>query len=334
MSRISVQRWLRPTKPPTPGALKNRLATKHLDLAAKGDLAGVRGLVRDHPEFLNRIGPHNRTLLWEATRKGRFEVVTFLVESGAESNVPGRYNNESRVLLTPYCAALYYKRDRVADYLRTKSAPPDLERAAFLGHQKDVLRRLAKSAKLIHEEDSWDAIYYMPLLAFAVAGGHEILVKELIKRGARIRPYSLTLLNLAARIGRLDLIDLLVAHRADARTLDPGVLVDVGDLACFTRLVELGAPVSGPGLGGYPALAYVVRADKGARLDKVEVLINHGAEVNERGPKGRTALHLATAAGFKDIAALLRVHGADENLKDEGGKTPADLAPVENASHS
>lgn len=325
VSEPPPQRWLRP-KSTAPGVQKKLLPTRHLQLAARGDLPALKSLLWDYPRTLNRLGPHNRTLLWEATRKGRRKTVKYLVELGADVNIPARYNNECRVLISPYCAARYYKRDGIAEYLLTQGTKIDAFRAAFLGDRRRVFRRISADREMINGEDPWDRIYLMPLLGFAVAGGHEDLVEDLIKRGARIAPYSLQLLNLAGRVERIDLINLLVAHGADARCVDPGVLVDVTDLACFLRLLDLGAPVNGPGLSGYPPLAYVARGDKGARPDKVKLLLERGAEVNERGPNSRTALHVAAVAGSAEVLDLMLAHGGDATLKDDEGKTPADLA--------
>jgi hypothetical protein len=56
------QRWERPF-PRTPGYWKQQLATKYLAIAGRGDLVALRQLLAEHPEWLNKRGPHNRTLL-------------------------------------------------------------------------------------------------------------------------------------------------------------------------------------------------------------------------------------------------------------------------------
>ncbi len=48
--------------------------------------------------------------------------------------------------------------------------------------------------------------------------------------------------------------------------------------------------------------------------------------MNARGPKGRTALHYAAAAGFLQVMAVLLDHGADYRLRDHQGETPLALA--------
>jgi hypothetical protein len=56
------QRWEQPLVV-EPGYWKQQLATKYLRLAGKGDVRALQDLLGAHPEFLNKRGSHNRTLL-------------------------------------------------------------------------------------------------------------------------------------------------------------------------------------------------------------------------------------------------------------------------------
>ena len=81
-------------------------------VARRGDLAEVEELLRRDPSLLHaKSGGHNRTLLWEATRGNRPELVRFLVERGADVNVPGRVRSESLVLIKPWSVARRFRRD-------------------------------------------------------------------------------------------------------------------------------------------------------------------------------------------------------------------------------
>ena len=66
-------------------------------------------------------------------------------------------------------------------------------------------------------------------------------------------------------------------------------------------------------------------ASKGNK-EAIELLLTHGADVNERNSYGLTPLHFAAAAGDKEIIELLLAHGADVNAATKDGKTPADIA--------
>ncbi len=128
------QRWERPFNFP-PGFWKRQLPTKVLELAIRGDVDALRQVLAERPQVLNQRGAHNRTLLWEAARRGKLAAVKWLVEGGAELDATGCYNSESYVQITPYCAAIYYHRADVAAYLLSQGAQLDIFRAAFLGDQ-------------------------------------------------------------------------------------------------------------------------------------------------------------------------------------------------------
>ena len=56
------------------------------------------------------------------------------------------------------------------------------------------------------------------------------------------------------------------------------------------------------------------------------MLIDNNAQVNVKQQAGATALHSAAQNGNVDLLILLLEHGADANIRMEGGKLPADLA--------
>jgi ankyrin repeat protein len=321
------QRWERPEIfDAEPGHWKKQLAGKNLRVAAKGDATGLKAMLAAHPDFINKRGPHGRTLLWEATRAGRMPAVKFLVERGANVNLTGCYNSETHVQVTPYCAARYYRRDAIADYLWTHGSGLDIFRAAYRGKQKQVEEALSKQPDLLNAEDPFDEIYFIPLLSFAVAGGHADLSKFLIERGASVEPYSAQLLYLAAKASRLDLIELLVGYGAEVGAMDSGTYIAVNDLNILRFLLDHGAPVNQIGKNGFPPLIYLARGDKCERPDKLTLLLDHGANVNAIGPRSKTALHYAAAGGHANVVRLLLNRGADATLKDDDGETALDLA--------
>jgi ankyrin repeat protein len=261
-----------------PGQWKQQLPTRHLALAARGDLPGLRRLLAAQPELLNKRGPHGRTLLWEAARRGRLEAVRWLLEQGADPDANGCYNRESLVQLTPYCAAHYYHRPAAAAYLEAHAAPLDIFRAAFMGERARVAADLAADPALLNAEDPHDAIYYVPLPAFAVAGGQALVLEDLLQRGAAVAAYSDQLLQLAARHSRMDLLERLIAGGADPGAVDAGIFVSAPEVAVLRYLLDQGASATRPGLAGLTPLQFVQRADKGHRPDKVALLRAYGAE--------------------------------------------------------
>ncbi len=321
------QRWEREWIYSVPaGFWKRQLPVKYLQIAAQNNVEALRELISEHPDYLNKRSSHNRTLLWEAVRRGKLPAVRWLVEQGADVNATACYNGESMIQLTPYCAAVYYRRGAIAEYLAAQGSLIDIFRAAFLGDQARVARELDAQPDLLNAEDPHDSLYYMPLLAFAVVGGHAALLNFLLERGAIVEPYSTLLIFLAGRNGRIDLIERLIAHGADLRAVDAGIAMNGSDLAVTRYLLDHGVSPSKIGKSGFPPLIFYARGDKGEHPERLQLLLDYGADVNAVGPKGRTALHYAAVVSHLRVIDLLLDHGADTSIRDERGETALDLA--------
>lgn len=52
--------------------------------AGRGDLEAVCELVDEKPNWIHTVGSHGRTMLWEASYRGKKDVVRFLGECGNE----------------------------------------------------------------------------------------------------------------------------------------------------------------------------------------------------------------------------------------------------------
>ena len=63
-----------------------------------------------------------------------------------------------------------------------------------------------------------------------------------------------------------------------------------------------------------------------------ELLLTHGAEVNEKDDTGETPLHKASYRVHKDVVELLLAHGADVNAKTKADETPLDLCAKRESS--
>jgi len=62
------------------------------------------------------------------------------------------------------------------------------------------------------------------------------------------------------------------------------------------------------------------------QYDLATLLLRHGAEVDQTGPLGRTALHESAFLGLENFVYLLLDSGADPNARDVTKKTPLALA--------
>jgi len=297
------------------GNWKQQLPGKALKIAARGDVEALRALLADSPQSLNQPGSHGRTLLWEAVCKGREDAVRLLLDAGADPALTGCYNSESHVQLDALACARHYRHPVVHELLASLSVTQDAFRLAFMGDEAAVMRHIGPGA--LDLEDPGDEIYYMPLVAFAVAGGHVDFARQLASR-TELAQYSNQLGFLCGLGDRQDLLDVLIDAGVDPREIDAAAFVASRTLAFCARLIDVGTPVNEPAENGFTPLLYCCRADKGKKHDRVQLLLDAGADVNARGPGGETALHLA--ARSPGLVALLMRHGADAEARDDDGK--------------
>ena len=296
-------------------------------LAARGDRDGLRPLIERDPGLVTLRSIAGRTLLWEATRRGRRPVVELLVEWGADVNAPGcdqmfhfpyARAGSTLVMVTPYCLAKWRGYDDLTAYLLAQGATIDIYTAAFLGDVPRVTALLDASPELVNAEDpAEDFLPRMPL-HHAISGGQREVAKLLLARGAEVARHSRWLLTYAAVRNRLDLVQLLLAHGADAReSLVLGPLGTGKDQAVADTLIAHSFD-----LHRRPMVFEHSRADTGGGPAVVRALLAYGADVNACGPDGRAALHLAAQSGNLDLIAVLLTCGADANAADEAGNRP------------
>jgi ankyrin repeat protein len=130
--------------------------------------------------------------------------------------------------------------------------------------------------------------------------------------------------------GNLALVGWLLGHGATATSGD--LMAALGHFqrhgqaayAVAEVLLARGLLIDGGVPGGRTPLQAF--AHQAAHLT-VSWLIEHGADVNARGPGGRTAAHFAAERNTAPATlALLVAAGADLAARDEDGQTPLDLA--------
>lgn len=177
-----------------------------------------------------------------------------------------------------------------------------------------------------------------PLVA-AVEAGKLAVVEFLLMNGAdptiRFSEEHISALDVAARVGRVDVMRMLLAHGADvnfAPASGPGRgrtalhgAVESNNVGVIDVLVEAGADVQAGGETYYSPLHIAAKVNPAATL----ALLNHGAEVNARTPcyRGWTPLHFAAKEagepGFDEVVDLLLRWGADETILSTDGRTAA-----------
>ena len=63
----------------------------------------------------------------------------------------------------------------------------------------------------------------------------------------------------------------------------------------------------------------LMRAAAIGNIKLVENLLLNGVDINQRGPRGATALMFAAGSGHLDIVKLLVAKGADLSAREDGG---------------
>ncbi|MEQ1787793.1 MAG: ankyrin repeat domain-containing protein, partial [Acidimicrobiales bacterium] len=282
----------------TKEVLKQALAS-----AGKGEVDAVAELVAAHPRLLDQRGGDGVTLLWTAARRGRLPLVRWLVDHGADIEIPGSAVHVTEVMISPYCIAVRSRRAAVAQHLLDHGASVDVFCAAFLGDLEVLGRHIASG--LANERSPHDDLHPVTPLHHAVDGGSVEATALLLQHGADARSFGGRLLSSAADQGSLALVQLLLDHGADAagsQRLGPlGTDRRIGEL-----LVTHGFDLDRPIREQETPLTMACRADKGEHPDTVTALLALGADPNAPNAKGRTPLEIATRARFDRTVALLR----------------------------
>ena len=106
---------------------------------------------------------------------------------------------------------------------------------------------------------------------------------------------------------------------------------EAGDLERVQVLVEQGADKESVDfLGRTPLMV----ASFYGRLEVVRYLLEQGANRDKANNRGYTSLHLAAYYGHLEIAKLLMVYGSDLNVRTNGGRLPIDMTNTEEISQA
>jgi ankyrin repeat protein len=214
--------------------------------------------------------------------------------------------------------------------------------AAQEGHI-NIVEWMTTTTKRVRSVDVVDYDGQTALLVAAV-GGHELIVRHLLERGANLNvvdAYGRTALYQAVWGGNPRIVQLVLEQRQCRGDLDSmsringgetllSVAVRNGFVEIATMLLHAGAGVDVMDGKGTTPLHIACSIEK---MDLVKLLIEHGANVNatteDRGEQ--TPLHVAVARGVfsKDLVQLVRLlldNGADPEAMDAKGRTALKVA--------
>ncbi|TKS65101.1 Ankyrin repeat and SOCS box protein 2 [Collichthys lucidus] len=188
--------------------------------AQAGQLATLRLLVK-HGADINSQAPDGATALYEAAKNGHEEIIELLVSQKADANKPGKNG------LLPLHIAAQRGNDTIVSMLLTVTSKVRVLRAgisplhlAAERNRNDVLEVLIEAgfdvnAQLSRERSKLYEDHRSTVLYFAVINNNTDAVRMLLEAGANPNLDVFKPLMVAARMGCIQIITLLVEHGAD-----------------------------------------------------------------------------------------------------------------------
>jgi len=268
------------------------------DAAGRGDLAAVRALVSADSALVAARDQMQNTPLHFAARAGNGDLVTLLLERGADVNA--------------------------ANY---QQATP-LHWAA-LRSQHGVVELLLRRGARVDPRENYGRT---PLLLVARETGNLEMARRLLDAGADVNARDragTTPLELAAWRGFGDVVNLVLDRGASAPD-DPGasgrmlmMAAERGLDRLFRILVERAADLNLRNDNGGTLLH---SAAAGGSAEIVGLLVGRGLEVNARDRYGRTPLHYAAENGRTEAVRLLLERGAQLDVRSLAGVSPLNAA--------
>ena len=302
------------------------------DGCASAYLLPIVQLLVQHGANVNAQNVYHATPLDFAARNGSNDIVTYLLQHGADPNVESRVSNESplqgAMRMKKPCTA-FILLQHGADMSATPKWSSEQTPLQFIfsdhGSSVDVLKMLLEYRAPVNWVDGngCSALYY------AVKRKNLQLVELLLEiPGADPnlgQPGRDTPLHSACALdGGMEIVQSLLRHGADVNATNERhwtpliVAIQKYDFALFDLLLEewnadCTIPTDTLETPLHKACWF------GSRR-MIHSLLEHGANVNARDAEGRTPLHCVYDE--LDIAQMLTRHGADVSLGDNAGETP------------
>ena len=134
-----------------------------------------------------------------------------------------------------------------------------------------------------------------------------------------------TLLHRAARKCRRELLEALLANKADINAKSNGgeTPLHAAHKDAVEVLLANGSDANAKDSDGQTPLHWAARDN---RREVVEVLLANKVDVDARDKEGRTPLHLAAINNCREAVAALLANSADVNAADQFGLTPFSVA--------
>ncbi|KAF7399198.1 hypothetical protein HZH68_007790 [Vespula germanica] len=280
------------------------------------------------------------TCLLVACWLGHFEIVKVLLEKNV--NIFCKDENGRTPVHLAACAAIV----RILEELLSYGADPcewDFNKKCTPLHCAAAVGNVACIKSLIKAKADVNAGFPGKTpLHYAVLSNAVDSAEVLLQAGAHPnnpQVYTETPLHVAASLGSVPCMKLLLSHGADvrvqlgtARSTPLHLAAEEGSAECTKLLVDAGASCEAKNFKGQTAMHLAALAQS---LETLEVLINAGAKANVEDIDGRTPLHAAVAKSLRanELVKTLIQAGASVNKPDKFGYTPLHIAALnENSS--
>ena len=197
---------------------------------------------------------------------------------------------------------------------------------AIKGGDKAMVERLLERDRAL--VDARDETGLSPILA-ALYRGQGDIATAILRRQPRLTLFEAAAAGHVARVR-----EILARDPGQANAIAPDGYSPLGLAAFFKRrdvvrqLLDAGAdPRPASRQGGFTPLHSAVATDAGASdIEIVRMLLDKGADSNAKSQSGSTPLHTVAFTGDRASLDLLLKHGADPAIRNNDGKTPADIA--------
>ena len=201
--------------------------------------------------------------------------------------------------------------------------------AAEQGHKLITQLLIEKGA----EVSTRDVDNRTPLFA-AIQNGHMPIVEVLTRHGIDVRTQDnagLTPLHIAVKLGHQPIADLLLRHGADANAADRDGITPLFVAAFGGHNTILQDLIRHRGQVNYKTSLEAwtplhAACAKREEVTTVQLLLDHGAEVDAADSHGNTPLFYAAGNGSPATIEILIQHNAQVNATQEYGLTPIHVA--------
>ncbi|WP_257459951.1 ankyrin repeat domain-containing protein [Archangium lipolyticum] len=273
----------------------------------------VQAVWSEHLHLMCEVGEEERIARWKATSQRGPEV-------GARFLVAGGFNRSRRWFMTVPELRLPFTPERHRALLAQVKQE---QREWTLQYKEAVAARRAEARAAVRDDE---------LLA-AVAEKDVVRVRSLLREGVRPAAHtgSTPALHVAARLGEVEVIRALLEAGALVGTKDPegllrtalGLAADEGKVEAVELLLAHGA---NPNLLAWPHTPVLLRPAMIGHCAVVKALLARGAQARQSDQHGNTPLTVAARSGHLACVVALLEAGADPNQANDFGWRPVDYA--------